>query len=209
MKSNRNLNSIARILTSCLLMLFFCSCNEKEENDSAGSFDSLLQNTKGNEDVISVLDSAKYDELINSFSEKYNAISDWSNNGKNEKTSISKMLVNRNAIVPVTREQIRNIEESGFSDTSLVYIGERDNVFVFIIKEGEKNINKLADDKSGLLIVRITGVSAAQKLYLEKKSTDFLHKEKKVTEFTVTAELIDAVSIDAPGGFLFARFRIK
>lgn len=88
------------------------------------------------------------------------------------------MLVNRNAIVPVTREQIRNIEESGFSDTSLVYIGERDNVFVFIIKEGEKNINKLADDKSGLLIVRITGVSAAQKLYLEKRARIFFTRKK-------------------------------
>lgn len=209
MKSNRNLNSIAKILTSCLLIFFICSCHEKEESDSAGSFDSLLQNTKGNEDVITVLDSAKYDELINSFSEKYNAISDWSKYGKNEKTSIGKILVNRNVIVPVTREQIKSIEEADFSDTSLVYIGEFDNAFVFSIEAGEKNISKLAADKNGLLIVRITGVSGAQKLYLEKKSTDFLHREKKVTEFTVIAELIDAVSINAPGSFLFARFRIK
>lgn len=209
MKSNQNLNSVTRILTSCLLMSIVCSCNEKEEKDTTSAFDSVVQNISGNGNLITGADSVKYDEFINSFSGKYNAISDWSKYGKNEKTSISKILVNRNAIVPVTREQIRNIEEAGFSDTSLVYKGERDNAFVFVTEAGEKIIRKLSADKSGLLLVRITGVTGAQKLYLEKKSTDFLHKEKKVTEFKITAELIDAVSISAPEDFLYERFRVK
>ncbi len=190
-------------------MLIVCSCNEKEKKETTSAFDSVVQNISGNGELITGEDSVRYDEFINSFSEKYSALSDWSRYGRNEKTSIGKILINRNAVIPVTREQIRNIEETGFSDTSLVYIGERDNAFVFIVEGGEKNMRKLAADKSGLLVVRITGVSGAQKLYLEKKSTDFHHKEKKVTEFTVTAEIIDAVSINAPDDFLFGSFRVK
>lgn len=198
-----------RILVSFLILFILCSCKGKEEKSNIESLNFSGQDTGASGNVTAGIDSLKFNELINTFSGEYNAAADWSRYGKNEKSTINKILINKYAIVPITKGQIKSIDEADFTDTSLVYIGEHDNAFVFVVDGGGRNIRKLAIDRNGLLLVKITGVSAARRLYLEKKHTDFLHKEIKVTEFTVTAEFIDAVSISAPDNILLEKFKVR
>ncbi|MCE1164599.1 MAG: hypothetical protein LWX07_04255 [Bacteroidetes bacterium] len=194
----------------CLIILFLVlsavvfSCGNREDTEVSKGFDSLKSLSAG--DTAVQTGTSQFDETISSFSGKYNAVTDWSGYGKQEKYAFRKNALNKYIVVPVLKEQISEIRESGFTDTTLVFTGNKSNAFVFLVKSGEGKAEKLMPDKNSLLLLKVRDISDSQKLYLLKKSTDFQHRELKVTEFVITADLIDAVNTDASAAALGKKF---
>lgn len=183
------------------------SCNNKEEADLSKSFDSLSVRTAKDSAVMN--DTMNFDNALQSFAGNYKAITNWSAYDKSTRASFRKAVTGKYIIVPITQQQAESIRNSEFTDTSLVHFGMKNNVFVFVVGKGENKIEKLTPGKNGLLLFKVRDVDDALKLYLEKKSTDFMHKERKLTEFTVTAELIEAVNIDISENALKNKFVLE
>ncbi len=186
------------------MSLLFASCGNRDDSDVSKAFDSLKKVLTG--DSVLTADTLKFENTITSFSGTYNAITDWSRFGRGERNAFRKSALNKYLIVPLLKEQTAGIKENGFSDTTLVFTGGKNNAFVFIIDKGEKNIEKLSGRKNGLLLVKAREITDSQKLYLVKKHTDFQHREMRVTEYTITADLIDAADTDASAEMLAKKF---
>jgi hypothetical protein len=184
----------AYLVLSISILLSLSSCNNKEEADLSKSFDSLSD--KIAKDSAMMNDTADFDNALQSFAGNYKAITNWGDYDKSTRTSFRKAVTGKYIIVPITKQQAERIKNSEFTDTSLVYFGMKNNIFVFVVNKGGSRIEKLDRNKNGLLLMKVRDIEDALKLYLEKKSTDFMHKERKLTEFTITAELIDAVNVD-------------
>ncbi|MDD5362710.1 MAG: hypothetical protein PHN88_11295 [Ignavibacteria bacterium] len=189
------------------ILLSLSSCNNKEEADLSKSFDSLSVKTVKDSAVMN--DTANFDNALQIFAGNYKAITNWSAYDKSTRASFRKAVTGKYIIVPITKQQAESIRNSEFTDTSLVHFGMKNNVFVFIVSKGGNKIEKLTPGKNGLLLLKVRDVDDALKLYLEKKSTDFMHKERKLTEFTVTAELIEAVNIDISENALKNKFELE
>lgn len=192
------------ILPVIILTLFLPSCGNRDDSDVSKAFDSLKHTLVS--DSVNAADTAKFENTISSFSGTYNAVTDWSKFGKGDLKAFRKSALNKYIVVPLMKEQINGIREDGFTDTTLVFTGEKDNAFVFLIGKGEKNTGGLSPEKNALLLLKVTEITASQKLYLVKKHTDFQHREMRVTEFTVSADLIDAAETDASAAVLGRKF---
>lgn len=186
-------SDLLKILFFLGLSLSIYSCGRRDDSDVSKAFDSLKQTLAV--DSIKGNDSLSFEKTINVFSGKYNAVTDWSRYG-GEGGAFRKNILHRYLLVPVLKEQVQEIKDNGFSDTTLVFTGDKNSAFVFLIDKGESVADKLPAGTNGLLLVKAKEVREAKKLYLVKKHTDFQHRELKVTEYTITAELVDAVSTD-------------
>jgi hypothetical protein len=158
------------------------------------SFDSL--SVKAATDSVLLNDTAGFNKAMMIFAGNYKAITNWSIYDKSTRTLFRKSVTGKYIIVPISKQQTESIKESEFTDTSLVYFGKKNNVFIFVVEKGGNKIEKLSSGKNGLLLLKVRDVDDALKLYLEKKSTDFMHKQRLLTEFTLTVELIESVNVD-------------
>ena len=59
------------------------------------------------------------------------------------------------------------------------------------------------------MTVKVNSIDYSQKLYLVKKYTDFQHREMKVTEFYLKAELIDVKNIGIKDKLLREKFILE
>jgi len=203
--------SVFRILLSisfCLL-LALSSCKNKSDSDRITT-DSTSADTNNKYECIS--DSALgsiLDKSISEFADKHSALNKWTMYGEDNKMNAEKVFKNRNLVFPLFREQIMYLHQSDVTDTILVYYGNKSNTFVIKITIGESLFDKLNELSNGLMIVKVNSLEYSQKLYLVKKHTEFQHKEKKVTEFYVKAELIDVANIGIKDKLLREKFNLE
>lgn len=203
--------SVYRLLFSISICLFiaFSSCKDKRVTDSKTT-DSVTADT--NNSNVSISDSSLnslLDKSISDFSGKYSALNNWNMYSEANKMNAEKVFKNRNLVFPLFREQIMYLHQSDVTDTILVFYGNKSNTFVIKITKGEPLFDKLNEMSNGLMIVKVINLEYSQKLYLIKKHTEFEHKEKKVTEFYITAELIDAANIGIKDKLLREKFNLE
>jgi hypothetical protein len=203
--------SVFRILfpISVCLFIAFSSCRNKNVTDIKTT-DSVTADT--NNSNVSISDSSLsslLDKSISDFSGKHSALNNWSMYSEANKINAEKVFKNRNLVFPLFREQIMYLHQSDVTDTILVYYGNKSNTFVIKITKGEPLFDKLNKLSNGLMIVKVISLEYSQKLYLVKKHTEFEHKEKKVTEFYITAELIDAANIGIKDKLLREKFNLE
>jgi hypothetical protein len=203
--------SVFRILFSISLCLFiaFSSCKNKSDSDSKTT-NSITVDTNSN--YINISDSALgsiLDKSISEFADKNNALNNWTMYSEDNKMNAERVFKNRNLVFPLFREQIMYLHKSDVTDTILVYYGNKSNTFVIKIVKGEPLFDKLNELSNGLMVVKVISIEYSQKLYLVKKHTEFEHKEKKVTEFFIKAELIDAANIGIKDKLLREKFKLE
>jgi hypothetical protein len=203
--------SVFRILLTILICLFivFTSCKDRPDSGKITT-DSLTTYTGNIDSNISDSASGKIlDKSVTEFATKYNALDGWTVYTEGIKMNAEKELKNRNLVFPLFREQIHNLHQSDNTDTILVYYGNKSNTFVIKITKGESIFDKLNELSNGLMAVKAVSLEYSQKLYLVKKHNEFQHKEKKVTEFYIKAELIDAVNTDIRNKQLMEKFNLE
>ena len=203
--------SVFRILFSVSFCLFiaFSSCKNNSDSDSKPT-NSITADTNSN--YVSLSDSALgsvLDKSISEFSDKHSALNNWNMYGEDNKMNAEKVLKNRNLVFPLLREQIMYLHKSDVTDTILVYYGNKSNIFIISITKGEPLFDRLNELSNGLMVVKVISLEYSQKLYLVKKHTEFEHKEKKVTEFYIKAELIDAANIGIKDKLLRDKFKLE
>lgn len=199
------------MLFTILLFLFIAFTSCKEKNDSVIiNRDSVTVDT--NNKYSNISDSALnqiLDKSISEFSIKNNALVNWTSFGKENKALADKTLKNRNLVFPLFRQQILYLQHSEITDTILVYYGDKSNAFVINITKGFSLFDRLNDLNNGLMTVKVNNLEYSQKLYLVKKYTEFQHKEMKVTEFYIKADLIDVENIGIKDKLLIEKFKLQ
>ncbi len=203
--------SVCKILYSISLCLFivFTSCKDKNDSEIINK-DSTSADTNSN--YVCISDSALnsiLDKTISEFAVRNNASDNWTMYGKDNKSNAEKGLKNRSLVFPLFRQQIMYLHQSDVTDTILVYYGDKANTFVINITKGISLFDKLKDTGNGLMTVKVYSLEYSQKLYLVKKYTDFQHREMKVTEFYLKAELIDAENIGIKDKLLREKFKLE
>jgi hypothetical protein len=203
--------SVFRILFSVSLCLFiaFTSCKNKSDSEIKTT-NAVSADTNSN--YVSLSDSALsgiLDKSISEFSGRQGALNNWIMYNEDNKMNAEKVLTNRNLVFPLFREQIMYLHQSDVTDTILVYYGNKSNTFVIRIVKGEPLFDRLNELSNGLMVVKVLSLEYSQKLYLVKKHTEFEHKEKKVTEFYIKAELIDAANIGIKDKLLREKFKLE
>ena len=203
--------SVCKILFSVLFCLFIAFTSCKDKTDSPGiTADSVSADT--NKQYVCISDSALnsiLDKSISDFAAKNNALINWTSFGKDNRANAEKMLKNRNFVFPLFRQQIMYLHQSEVTDTILVYYGDKSNTFVINIINGVSLFDRLNDLSNGLMTVKVNSIDYSQKLYLVKKYTDFQHREMKVTEFYLKAELIDVKNIGIKDKLLREKFILE
>jgi hypothetical protein len=191
------------------LFIALSSCKNKSDTDSKPTI-SVTVDTNSN--YVNISDSALggiLDKSISEFADKNSALNNWIMYGEDNKMNAEKVFKNRNLVFPLFREQIMYLHQSDITDTILVYYGNKSNTFVIKIIKGEPLFDKLNELSNGLMIVKVISLEYSQKLYLIKKHTEFEHKEKKVREFYIKAELIDAANIGIKDKLLREKFKLE
>jgi hypothetical protein len=203
--------SACKILFAIPFCLFITLTSCKDKNDSVIiNKDSTSADT--NKQYAGISDSALnniLDKTISEFSVKNNASDSWTIYGKDNKANAEKILKNRNLVYPLFREQIMYLHQSEVTDTILVYYGDKSNTFVINITKGLSLFDRLNEMSNGLMTVKVNSIDYSQKLYLIKKYTDFQHREMKVTEFYIKAELIDVENIGIKDKLLREKFKLE
>jgi len=203
--------SVCKILFSVSISLFIAltSCKDKTDPEIITK-DTTSADTSGK--YVCISDSALnsiLDKTISEFAIRYGASDSWTMYCKDNKTNAEKVLKEKNLVFPLFRQQITYLHQSGVTDTILVYNGNKSNTFVIKITKGESMFGKLNDLSNGLMIVKVSSLEYSQKLYLVKKYNDFQHKEKKVTEFYINAELTDVTNIGITDKLLREKFKLE
>jgi hypothetical protein len=199
------------ILISALFILY--SCGSDEEKQLSKTFDSLktaLETTPASDSLINGTEPLdNIDILLSEFGKRYSISSDWSKLNKNNRAVLKRELTGKFIIIPVTKSQVKGIQNGGFADTSVVFTGNSSNSFVFDIDGSLSIIEKIGSGRNGLLLMKIKKISDSMKLYLVKKDKDFQHSEYPVTEFDINCDLIDAAEIILSDSMLLKKFSLK
>ncbi len=161
------------------------------------SFDSL----KAAIDTVSLEDTlfsrSAFDEIIFDYSKQYNAVSDFSSFKKTNSSVPPDYLKSKYILFPLFSYQI-----------DLTYFTDNSAAFVLDVKKGIDKIKKLDKQKNGIIMFNTKEAEISQKLYLVKRYRDFQHKERKVTEFYLKGEVIDAFNINTPEKILLEKFKL-
>lgn len=200
------------LLILILSLISAFSCKENYDKNISSSFDSLARKI----DSLKVVDSSSVQseeiqltDLINEFSTTSNYSLKWTDLNKNNKILLSNDLKNKYIITPLFTNQILNIKNIGITDTSVIFLGNNNSAFVFDIQNGENEIKKLPENKNALMLLKIREIKNSNKIYLVKKSTEYLHKEIKLIEFKITCDLIEIHPININGTSLKNKFSLS
>lgn len=193
---------------SCILILFFSACGNEQDSQMQSSFDSL----KAAIDTVSLEDTlssrSAFDEIIFDYSKQYNAVSDFSSFKKTNSSVPPDYLKSKYILFPLFSFQIDFLMQEAASDTVLTYFTDNSAAFVLDVKRGIDKIKKLDKQKNGIIMFNTKDAEISQKLYLVKRYRDFQHKERKVTEFYLKGEVIDAFNINTPEKILLEKFKL-
>ena len=189
---------------SSVIFLFLSSCGDEQDARMQSSFDSLKAaiDTVFHEDTLS--SSSAFDKIILEYSKKYNAISDFSSFKKSNSSVQS--IKSKYILFPVFSYQIDFITQGAASDTVLTYFTDNSAAFVLNVDGNIDMIKKLDKQKNGIILFKTKDADVSQKLYLMKRSRDFQHKERKVTEFYLSGDVIDAFNVNTPEKILLEKF---
>ncbi len=198
------------VLTILLFMLCFNSCKNEEEKKVEADFDSLKTKIGENKTNDSINESAEvFDKIISEYSQKHNALSDFSKYSKSNSSDAIKYLKNKYILFPIMKNQIDLINQNASLDTVLTYLGNNSNAFVFNANDGLLKIKGLDKSKNAIVLFKVSLIEVTQKLYLMKRYKDFQHKERKVTEFYITGQIIDAFNVNSPETKLREKFNLE
>lgn len=192
------------------MLLILSACEDKSEikdnklSDTASS-DIKNQINNGSDSTL----YASLENVIKDYTNKYKGVANWSEYAKDNKSLAVRDLKNKYLVFPLFKEQIGYLLQSDVTDTILIYQGKKSNTFVISINKGGEILKNLNDRNNGIIVIRATDIESSQKLYLVKKSTDFQHKEKKVTEFYIKAELIEADNTVIKDELLRTKFSLE
>lgn len=182
------------------------SCNDEQDTQMQSSFDSLKAaiDTVSHEDTLS--SRSAFDKIILDYSKQYNAVSDFSSFKKSNPSVQS--IKSKYILFPVFSYQIDFITQGAASDTVLTYFTDNSGAFVLNVNRGLDKIKNLNKIKNGIILFKTKDAEVSQKLYLIKRYRDFQHKERKVTEFYLSGDVIDAFSINTPEKILLEKFNL-
>lgn len=191
-----------------LSLLFLSSCNDEQDEQMQSALDSLKSaiDTVSQEDTLSSVSS--FDAVLLEYSKKYNAITDFSMFKKSNSSVSTGNLKSKYILFPVFSYQTDFISQNASTDTVLTYFTNNSAAFVLNINSGLDKINKLDKQKNGIILFKTKDADVSQKLYLIKRSRDFQHKERKVTEFYLSGEVIDAFNVNTPEKVLLEKFKL-
>lgn len=189
-----------------LSLLFLSSCNDEQDEQMQSSLDSL----KSAIDTVSHYDTlasgSAFDSVLIEYSKKYNAVTDFSSFKKSNSSVTS--LKSKYILFPVFSYQIDFIMQDASSDTVLTYFTDNSAVFVLNVNGGIDKIKKLDKAKNGIILFKTKEAEVSPKLYLIKRYRDFQHKERKVSEFFLTGEIIDAFNVSTSEKLLLDKFNL-
>lgn len=190
-----------------ICLLFLSSCNDKQDEQMQSSLDSL----KSAIDTVSHYDTlasgSAFDSVLLEYSKKYNAVTDFSSFKNSNTSGSAAILKSKYLLFPLFKNQIDYLTQDASTDTVLVYFNDNSVAFVLDADSGLDKIKKLDKQKNGLILFKAKKVETSQKMYLIKRSRDFQHKERKVTEFYLNGEIIDAFNVNTPEKLLLEKFK--
>ncbi|MFA5011915.1 MAG: hypothetical protein WC644_08140 [Ignavibacteria bacterium] len=191
-----------------LSLILLSSCNDEQDEQMQSALDSLKSalDTVSHEDTLT--SDSSFNEVLIDYSKKYNAITDFSTIKKSSPSHSAGNLKSKYFLFPVFSYQIDYISQDSSTDTVLTYFTDNSVSFVFDVDRGIGKIKNLDKQKNGLILVKSSKVEVSQKLYLMKRSRDFQHKERKVTEFFVSCEVIDAFNVNSSEKILQKKFKL-
>lgn len=187
---------------------FLLSCNDVQDKQMQSSMDSLktaIDTVLHNDTLSSV---SALDAVLIDYSKKYNAVTDFSSINKSNSYSSANILKSKYFLFPVLRYQIDFLLQGASADTVLTYFNDNSAAFVLDVNSGLDKIKNLDMQKNGLILFKPKKVDVSQKMYLIKRARDFQHKERKVTEYFLTGEIIDAFNVNTPEKLLFDKFKL-
>lgn len=191
---------------SSVLLFLLTSCGDEKDAQMKSSFDSLKAaiDTVSHEDTLSL--RSAFDKIILDYSKQYNAVSDFYSFKKSNSSVQS--LKSKYILFPVFSYQIDFIMQDASSDTVLTYFTDNSSAFVLNVGGGIDKIKKLDKAKNGIILFKTKDAEVSPKLYLIKRYRDFQHKERKVTEFYLSGDVIEAFSINTPEKILLEKFKL-
>jgi len=200
------------LLIIMLLLISAFSCKENYDKNISSSFDSLSRKI----DSLKITDSSSVQseeiqliDLINEFSNTSNYSLKWTSLNKSNRNQLSNDLKNKYIITPLFTNQILKIKNIGISDTSIIFLRDNNSAYVFDLQNGESDIKKLPENKNALMLLKIREIKNSNKIYLVKKSSEYLHKEIKLIEFKMTCDLIEVHPININDTTLKNKFSIS
>lgn len=188
--------------------MLLSSCNDEQDEQMQSALDSLKSalDTVSHEDTLT--SDSSFNEVLIDYSKKYNAITDFSTIKKSSSSNSAGYLKSKYFLFPVFSYQIDYISQDASTDTVLTFFTDNSVSFVFDVDHGIGKIKNLDKQKNGLILVKSSNVEVSQKLYLMKRSRDFQHKERKVTEYFISCEVIDAFNVKSSEKILQKKFKL-
>lgn len=191
------------------LSFYILSCN----NDDNKEMQTYLDSLKSKIDSVSVTDTAlangTFGSILLEYSQKYKAITDYSVFGKAGGHETVQKLKSSYLLIPVLKSQLGRIIPDSATDTVLTYFNENASAFVFQAEKGAEKIKLLDLNKNGIVLFKPEKIESSIKMYLMKSSREFQHKTRKVTEYYIEGNVMDAFSISADEKTLMQKFGLE
>ncbi len=201
--------SIYKLLVLICVIIVLSGCKEKTDKKVDITIDSLRNDIdKPIEFNIDSVTISSFNGVLKDYSNKYNASTNWIEYNNENKSYANRDLRNKNLIFPLFKEQIKSLHKSHITDTILIYSGKMSNSFVLNITKDVDIFNILKEETNSIMVIRVNDLEYSQKLYLSKKNTDFQHKEKKIIEFYIKADLIDANNLGINDDLINDKFNL-